>query len=157
MTLVISFHQSSYRTLKDYFLRYVTPYLRWVFPLVGLMPQAFVPLCAYLQTRKGQSQGVAFIDSTLLAICHPKRAPRHQVFVGLAFWGRNSLVWYHGFKLYLLINDVRELPACRLTAANVNDWVPVPALVARRNGKGFGDRALFPTCSLLTSSRTVSI
>ena len=31
MTIGISFHQSGYRTFKDYFLRYVTPHLRGLF------------------------------------------------------------------------------------------------------------------------------
>jgi hypothetical protein len=147
MTIVITFHQSGYRTFKGYFLRYVTPHLRGAFPqlvsysrFVELMSEALVPLCAYLQTRKGQSQGVAFIDSTLLAVCHPKRSARHKVFAGLARWGRSSMGWCYGFKLPLLINDVGELLACRLTAANVDDRSPVPALVARVRGKVFGDR-----------------
>ncbi len=104
------------------------------------MPEALIPLCAYFQTRKGRSEGVAFIDSTLLSVCHPKRSGRHTVFAGLAHWGRNSLGWRYGFKLHLLINDVGELLACRLTVANVDDRVPVPALVAKMQGKVFGDR-----------------
>jgi hypothetical protein len=157
MTIVVSFHQSGYRTFKDYFLRYVQPHLRWAFPqlvsysrFVELMGQALVPLCAFFHTRKGRSEGVAFIDSTLLAVCHPQRSGRHKVFAGLARWGRNSLGWCYGFKLHLVINDVGELLACRLTVANVDDRVPVPALVAKIRGKVFGDRgyiskALFDT------------
>jgi len=131
MTIVVSFHQSGYRTFKDYYLRYVQRHLQWAFPqlvsysrFVELMPQALVPLCAYLQTRKGKSEGIAFIDSTLVAVCHPKRSRRHKVFAGLAHWGRNSMGWCYGFKLPLLINDVGELLACRLTAANVDDRQP---------------------------------
>ena len=157
MTIVVSFHQSGYRTFKDYYLRYVIPHLRWAFPhvvsytrFVELMPQALVPLCAYLHTRKGRSAGVAFIDSTLLSVCHPKRSRRHRVFAGLARWGRNSMGWCYGFKLHLLINDMGDLLACRLTVANVDDRIPVPALVAKVRGKVFGDRgyisqALFET------------
>jgi len=147
MTIVVSFHQSGYRTFKDYFLRYVQPHLRGAFPhlvsysrFVELMAQALGPLCAYFQTRKGRSEGIAFIDSTLLSVCHPKRSSRHKVFAGLARWGRNSLGWCYGFKLHLVINDVGELLACRLTVANVDDRVPVPALVAKMHGKIFGDR-----------------
>src|SRR6266436_5475647 len=92
------------------------------------MQEALVPLCAYLQTRKGQSQGIAFIDSTLLAICHPKRSARHTVFAGIVRWGRSSLGWCYGFKLPLLINDIGELLAYRLTAANVDDRGSVPGL-----------------------------
>ena len=104
------------------------------------MAQALVPLCAYLHPRKGRSEGVAVIDSTLLAVCHPKRSGRHKVVAGLARWGRNSLGWGYGFKPQLLINDVGEFLACRLTVANVDDRVPVPALVAKVQGKVFGDR-----------------
>lgn len=147
MTVVVSFHQSGYRTFKDYYLRYVTPHLRGAFPhlvsysrFVELMAEALVPLCAYFQTRKGRSEGVAFIDSTLLSVCHPNRSRRHRVFASLARWGRNSLGWCYGFKLHLLINDVGEVLACRLTVANVDDREPVPALVAKVKGKVFGDR-----------------
>jgi hypothetical protein len=83
---------------------------------------------------------VAFIDSTLLSVCHPKRSGRRKVFAGLAHWGRNFLGWGYGFKLHLLINEVGELLACRLTVANVDDRIPVPALVANVQGKVFGDR-----------------
>jgi hypothetical protein len=117
---------------------------------VELRPAALVPLCAYLQTRKGKSQGIAFLDSTLLAVCHPKRSARHKVFAGLAAWGKNALGWTYGFKLHLLINDLGELVACCLTAANVDDRKPVPHLLHGLHGKVFGDRgyisqALFPT------------
>jgi len=132
-TIVVSFPQSGDRTCKDYFLRYVTPHLSWAFPhvvsyprFVELMQAALIPLCAYLPTRKGKSQGVAFIDSTLLAVCHPKRSARHKVFAGFAAWGKNSLGWTYGFKLHLLINDSGELVACCLTAANIDDRKPVP-------------------------------
>jgi DDE family transposase len=147
MTIEIAFHQSGYRTFKHYYTRYVWEYLRWAFPqlvsyprFVELMQEALVPLCAYLQTRKGHSEGVAFIDSTLLAVCHPKRSAGHKVFAGLAAWGKNALGWCYGFKLHLLINDLGELLACRLTAANVDDRVPVPELVEHLQGKVFGDR-----------------
>ena len=147
MTIVVSFHQSGYRTFKDYFLRYVTPHLAWAFPhivsytrFVELMQASLIPLCAYLQTRKGKSQGVAFIDSTPLAVCHPKRSTRHKVFAGWAAWGKNSLGWTYGFKLHLLINDLGELVACCLTAANVDDRKPVPHLLRGLHGKVFGDR-----------------
>ena len=147
MTIVVNSHQSGYRTFKDYFLRSVRPPLSWAFPhlvsytrFVELMAAALVPLCASLQMRKGKSQGVAFIDSTLLAVCHPKRSARHKVFAGLAAWGKNSLGWGYGFKLHLLIHDLGEIVACCLTAANVDDRKPVPRLVKGLCGKVFGDR-----------------
>src|SRR5215510_14328636 len=122
MTITVSFHQSGYRTFKDYYLRYVTPYLRWAFPqlvsytrFVELMGEALIPLCAYLHTRKGRSEGVAFIDSTLLAVCHPKRSERHRVFAGLARWGRNSrlVLWLQASSLDQRYRGVACLSAHR--------------------------------------------
>jgi hypothetical protein len=170
MPIVIGFPHSGYRTFKDYFLRSIRTPLREAFPhlvssnrFVELMQEALVPLCAYLQTRKGHSHGIAFIDSTLLAVCHPKRSARHKVFAGLAQGGRSSLGWGYGFKLHLLIDDTGELFACRLTAANLDDRVPVPPVLTAVRGKVVGDRgyisqALFaalshPGIQLITTLR----
>ena len=83
---------------EPYSLRYVTPPLRWAFPqvvsyprFVELRAEALLPLCAYFHPRQGRSEGVAFIDSPLLSVCHPQRSGRHTGFAGLARWGRNSL------------------------------------------------------------------
>jgi Transposase DDE domain len=147
MTIVIAFHHSGYRTFKHYYLRSVISHLRWAFPrlvsyprFVELMQEALVPLAAYLQSRKGTSHGVAFIDSTLLAVCQPPRAHSQRVFAELAQWGKSSVGWGYGFKLHLLLNDVGDLLAYRLTPANVDDRKPVPALVRGLKGKLFGDR-----------------
>ena len=83
---------------------------------------------------------MAFSDSTVLSVWHPKRSGRHKVWAGLAHWGRNALGWGYGFTLPLLLNEVGELLAGRLTIANVADRVPVPALVAKVQGQGCGDR-----------------
>jgi hypothetical protein len=119
MTIEVAFHHSGSRTFKDFYLRYVTLHLRWAFPrlvssnrFVELMQEALLPLCAYLQTRKGHSQGIAFIDSPLLAVCHPKRSAGHRVFAGLAGWGKNAFGWCYGFKLHLLIHAMGEVLAC---------------------------------------------
>jgi hypothetical protein len=100
--------------------------------------------------------GYSFQEITL-AVCHTKRSSRHRVFAGLARWGRNSMGWCYGFKLHLLINDVGDLLACRLTAANVDERVPVPALVKRVTGKVFWRiGAISHKPYLLTSLRRAS-
>jgi len=50
----------------------------------------------------------------------------HRVFEGYVGWGKNSLGWYYGFKLHLIINEQGELIFFKLTVANVDDRVPVP-------------------------------
>ena len=86
MTIIVWFQQSAYRTFKDYYLKEVCQHLHDEFPslvsynrFVELMPQALIPLCFYLQTRKGQTVGVAFIDSLPIAVCHNRRIPSHKV------------------------------------------------------------------------------
>lgn len=147
LTIIVYFQQSSYRTFKDYYLKEVCHHLRDEFPnlvsynrFVELMPQALIPLCFYLQTRKGQSVGIAFIDSLPIAVCHNRRIPSHKVFARVAERGKSSVDWFFGFKLHLIVNDQGELLAFHLTPGNVDDRKPVAKLARGLYGKLFGDR-----------------
>ena len=147
MTIIIEFQHSGYRTFKHYYQRHVCVYLRWAFPkvvsynrFVELMGNALLPLCAYLQTRKGRCSGISFIDSMPIAVCHNRRIPSHRVFAETAERGKNSVGWFYGFKLHLVVNDCGEILAVSLTAGNVDDRVPVPKLVKDLFGKLFGDK-----------------
>lgn len=147
MTILVHFHQSGYRTFKDYYTQHVALHMRSDFPrlvsysrFVELMPRALLGLSAFLQNRRGRSTGLAFIDSTPLAVCHNRRIPRHRTFRGLARRGKTSVGWFFGFKLHLVVNECGELLAFRLTPGNVDDRQPVPDLVKRLTGKLFGDR-----------------
>jgi len=147
MTILIYFHQMRYRDFKTYYTQFVQVYLRTEFPnlvsynhFVELTPSVLVPLCAYLQSCYGQCSGVSFIDSTPLAVCHNRRIPRHRVFRGVAQRGKNSVDWFFGFKLHLVVNERGERLACRLTAGNVDDRAPVPQLAKGLWGKLFGDK-----------------
>ena len=104
------------------------------------MPQALIPLCFYLQTRKGQTVGVAFIDSLPLAVCHNRRIPSHKVFAEVAERGKSSVDWFYGFKLHLIVNAQGERLAFHLTPGNVDDRKPVVKLARGLYGKLFGDR-----------------
>lgn len=147
MTILIYFHQMRYRDFKTYYTQFVQVYLRGEFPglvsynrFVELIPSVLVPLCAYLRSCYGDCAGISFIDSTPLAVCHNRRIMRHQVFAEVAQRGKNSVDWFYGFKLHLIVNDRGELLACRLTSGNVDDRTPVPALATRLWGKLFGDK-----------------
>ena len=107
---------------------------------VELMPSALVPLCGYLQTRKGACSGISFIDSTSLKVCHNRRIHSHKVFDGCARRGKTSVDWFYGFKLHLVTNDCGELLAFCLTPGNTDDRQPVPQLVKELFGKLFGDK-----------------
>jgi hypothetical protein len=147
MTILIYFHSFRQRDFKTYYTQFVQVHLREEFPnlvsynrFVELTPTVLIPLCAYLHHCYGQCSGVSFIDSTPLAVCHNRRITRHRVFQDVAQRGKNSVDWFFGFKLHLVVNDRGQLLACRVTAGNVDDRTPVPQLSKWLWGKLFGDK-----------------
>jgi len=146
MTILILFHQSGYRNLKQFYLEFVCRYLRAEFPrlvsysrFVEFERDALVPLSAYLQTRRGTCSGISFIDSTKLAVCENLRIPQHRQFTGIAVRGKTTLGWFYGFKLHLAVSDRGELLSWQVTPGNCDDRRPVPKLTKRLFGKLFGD------------------
>jgi hypothetical protein len=127
MTLLVWFHASHYRTFKHFYFDSVLPGKRAEFPglpsytrFVELVPLTLLPLCAYLQTRKGQSTGIQFIDSLPIRVCHNRRIHSHKVFAGFARRGKGSMGWFYGFKLHLVINEQGELLGLTLTPGQVD-------------------------------------
>jgi transposase len=147
LTILIVFHQSQYRTFKAFYLLYLSQHARGEFPglvsytrFVALIPPAFMPLCVYLQGRYGENTGLSFMDSTTWVVCHNRRIHSHKVFKSLAKRGKNSMGWFYGFKLHLVVNDRGELLAFRLTPGDVDDRRPVPDLTRGLTGKLIADR-----------------
>lgn len=159
MTLVILFHASHYRTLKAFYTQHVCHHLRAEFPhlvsyqrFVELQPTILHALSRYLGNHMGRCTGISFVDSTPLAVCKNSRIHQHRVFAGLAHRGHTSVGYFFGFKLHALINDRGELLALRLTAGNVDDRRPLPAMLAGLFGKLFGDRG-YVSASLAEDAR----
>jgi hypothetical protein len=147
MTILMHFHQSHYRDFKAFSTGHVLAHLRSDFPrlvsysrFVSLIPSVLVPLAAYLETRRGQCNGLSFVDSTKLIVCHNRRIKQHRDTPGLAERGKDSVDWYDGFKLHLVANDQGELLACRLTPGNVDDRRPLPQMAQGLFGKLIGDK-----------------
>jgi hypothetical protein len=147
MTLVIAFQNSDYRTCKHFYLKEVSRHWRAEFPhlvsdqrLIECLPAVLVPLAAYLERRWGHTQGIAFVDSLPLPVCHNRRIYDHRAFADFAQRGKGSMGWFYGFQLHFVINDEGELLALRLTPGHVDDRVPVPDLAQELWGKLFGDR-----------------
>lgn len=147
MTILVLFHRSNYRTFKHFYQEFVLATLQEEFPglvsdsrFVDLIPGTVVPLCAYLQQRKGAVTGIAFVDSTPVKVCHNRRIPSHKVFQEVARRGKCSIGWFYGFKVHLIVNDQGELLAVSITPGNVDDRVPVPDMTTGLYGKLFGDR-----------------
>lgn len=146
MAIIVMFHSSGYRTLKHFYL-FLLKHYRSAFPnlvsynrFVELMSQVLIPLLMFLHTKKGRCTGISFIDSTVLKVCHIKRAGRNRVFDSVAKFGKSTMGWFLGFKLHLIINDKGELLAFKLTPGNIDDRKPVVELAKAISGKLFGDK-----------------
>ncbi len=147
MTILILFQGSGYRNFKTYYLDHVCRHLRSDFPnlisyarFVYLMPRALVTLTLLMLKMCGKTNGIAFVDSTTITVCHNKRVNRNRVFAGIAKSSKSTMGWFFGFKLHLVINDCGEILAFSLTRGNVDDRKPVPAMVRQLFGKLFGDK-----------------
>jgi len=147
MTIIISFHQSHYRDFKNYYLGYVAKHLKAYFPsllsytrFIEVMPSVIIPLNTYLTTLFGKPTGIAFIDSTKIAVCHIIRAKRNKVFNGIAAHGKGTMGWFFGFKLHLIVNHLGDILSVKITEGNVDDRKPVPEMVSSLSGKLYGDK-----------------
>lgn len=146
ITILVAFHQGNFRNFKHFYLmlggshRAEFPDLVSYQRFVELMPSVLVLLCGYLKSRFGTCTGIAFIDSTALAVCGNKRIERNRVFRDIARIGKTTMGWFFGFKLHLVINECGELLAVQLTPGNTDDRRPVPNLTKQLVGKLFGDK-----------------
>jgi hypothetical protein len=100
MTILLLFHRSNYRTFKHFYIFYVLSHLKSLFPkLVGyprfvqMISEVFFPMFCFVKEHQGTSQGIHFIDSTVLTVCHVKRASSHKTFKGTAKWGKTTTGW----------------------------------------------------------------
>ena len=147
MTILILFHRSGYRAFKHFYTQHVQRHWCHLFPgmvsytrFISLLPRVVLPMCGFLQTRYGRNTGIAFVDSTRLPVCHNKRISRNRVFDGIAKIGKSTMGWFYGFKLHIVINELGELLAVRLTQGNVDDRKPVDEMTHGLVGKLFGDK-----------------
>ena len=150
MTIMIVFHLSGARCLKHFYINYVQRHLTGLFPqtfsynrFVEVQTMVFLPLAFYLQTKGiGSCSGISFIDSTSVKVCKNKRIRRNKVFKGLAALGKNTMGWFFGFKLHLVINEIGEIVNFVFTKGNCDDrdMKVIEPIAKNLFGKIFGDK-----------------
>jgi hypothetical protein len=147
ISILIAFQTSRFRDFKAFYL-FLLAHHRREFPgllsyrrVLTLLPRTTLPLFGLLLSLRGDCTGTSFVDSTVLRVCHVKRATNHRVFKGIAAKAKSSMGWFFGFKLHLTINEVGELLRFRLTPGNVDDRTPIKAgMLDGLWGKVFGDK-----------------
>jgi hypothetical protein len=147
MTIAIFFHSSGYRTFKHYYEYFVLEHLKPFFPALvsyrqfnKLLKRLVIPMIVLQKSLAGKMEGIGFVDSTTLSVCHICRASNHKVFRNFAKKGKSTTGWFLGMKLHIVINHKAEIVSWMLTPGNVDDRKPVPNLVKNLFGKIYGDR-----------------
>ncbi len=147
MTILTLFHQSNFRTFKHFYKDYVVKHLSHYFPnlicyerFVALMPSMLIPMTVFIYSERGKCTGILYIDSTKLSVCSNIRIPRNKVFKDIAKRGKNSMGWFFGFKLHLIVNDLGEIISFYISTGNIDDRVPVGGMSKNIFGKLFGDK-----------------
>jgi Transposase DDE domain len=158
MTIMIHFHQSGYKTFKDYYEKQVLVHMIRDFHhlvsysrFVELKQKALLPALIFAQLNACRScSGISYIDSFPLKACNIKRSSSHKVLRGLAQKGKTSVGWFYGLKLHLVINSQGEIIAFYITSGNVvdNNAKVLVKLTKKLFGKVFGDRGYLTNESL---------
>ncbi|MFT0694046.1 IS982 family transposase [Acinetobacter bereziniae] len=112
-----------------------------IFPMI--LSNIYSLMAKQIERSKISSVGIAFIDSTKLAVCHNKRINQHRVLTDSASRGKSSVEWFYGFKLHLICDHVGQFVSYCITTDNVDDRKVLPDLVqsSKLKGKLFGDRS----------------
>jgi hypothetical protein len=150
MTIMICYHESGYKTFKDFYEKHVLIYMKADFhPLVSynrfleLRQKSLAPMLMFLQLNGlRRCTGISYIDSFPLKACHVKRSYSHKTFKGFAQKGKTSVGWFYGFKLHVVINHLGEIVSFCITPGNVSDNNEnvLTKLTKKVFGKLFGDR-----------------
>lgn len=146
MTILLMFQESPCRNFKYFYQSYLQLYLP-EFPklpcydrFITLMPRVLHLLVLLLYCLFSPGKGMAYVDATSLAVCHPKRITRNKVFKGLASLGKTTKGWFFGFKLHLIVDLQGNIMRAKITGGNVDDRKAVPQMTKGLTGLMFGDK-----------------
>jgi hypothetical protein len=146
MTILIVYQTSCFKNFKRFY-KYIEENLRGYFPklvsynrFIELEQHVGFPLGMLIKCLTGERNGVYFIDSTKLAVCHNKRIFNNKTFKTSASRGKNSMGWFFGFKLHLVINKIGEIMNVSLTGGSTDDRKVLENIMRGFEGTLYGDR-----------------
>jgi len=151
ITILVLYHESGYKTFKDFYKRFVLKALKSYFPnlvsydwFLTLMQRVLMQVMGliHLLCINANRSGIYYVDATKLPVCHNLRAKRNKVFEGIARSGKTSMGWFFGLKLHLVCNEIGELITFKITTGNVadNNHDTLKFLFKSIKGKVFGDK-----------------
>lgn len=149
--IILMYQQSGFANFKWYYTNEVLGTYRSYFKelpsynrFVELIPESLTVLLRLLNyllyRNRHYSNGIEFIDSSKIHVCHNKRISMNKVFAGVAELGKSTMGWFFGFKLHITCDTSGDLTSMAITKGNVDDRVPVTKLMQNFKGKLFADR-----------------
>jgi len=155
-TIVACYHLSGYKCFEYYYRECIKKAYASYFPaapsyerFLVLMSRSykFMWLWSLHGCLGAQRNGLYFIDSKKLAVCHLKREHSHKVFAGRARKGKTSTGWFYGFKVHLVINAYGQIVNWTVTSGNVADNNPnlLKKLLQNLQGICVGDKGYYTT------------
>jgi hypothetical protein len=148
LTIILLYYQSPCKNFKYFYQSYLPLYKKdfSALPSYSRFVQLQRRVLTYLLLMiewycyQAQDTGISYIDSTSIAVCHPKRISRNKVFAGVAKIGKTTKGWFFGLKLHLVINHKGQIQGLKFTAGNVDDREPVQDITKHLHGLLFGDK-----------------
>lgn len=150
MTISVYYHESGYKTFKDFYKKHVLVNMKYDFNnlvsynrFLELRKKAVLPLLVFAQLSSLRNcSGISYIDSYPLKVCHIRRSSSHKVFKDSAKKGKTSVGWFYGFKLHVVINHKGEIISFYITPGNISDNNEKVLVKLTKNvwGKLFGDK-----------------
>lgn len=127
-----------YGVCREYrsFFKQVPTYERFII----LKQRLFLPLTVLVHSLCGDETGLYFVDSTPLKVCRNKRISNHKTFDRMAKRGKNTMGWFFGFKLHLIINNKGQIMAVRITPANTDERHALLHMKKGLKGKIYADK-----------------
>lgn len=129
-TIVACYHLSGYKCFEYYYREFIKGGYLSYFPtapsyerFLTLLSRSYKLMWLWsLHCCLGAKRdGLYFIDSKKLPVCHLRREHSHRVFVDSARKGKSSTGWFYGFKIHLVINSYGQIVNWTLSTGNVAD------------------------------------
>lgn len=97
-------------------------------------------LAVLLSSMLSSGRGIFYVDSTSLAVCHPKRMSRNKTFKDIGKIGKSTKGWFFGLKLHIIIDDQGNLVSVKITPGNTDDRYFLQEMTKKIKGLLFGDK-----------------
>lgn len=150
MTILILYHLSGSKCFQYFYEQVIWKRLKSYFPaapsyhrFVELQKRVCFHLFCFLHSwRKGNENGVYYVDSKKLPACDNRRIHQHRVFDGIAQRGKTSTGWFFGLKLFLVINAHGEIIRATVAPGNVadNNFEFITRFFKQLKGVIYGDK-----------------